>query len=373
MKEEDKIAEGYYTDTYFNRAKEILEKDNHNPIVRMQVFQKHDNVCLCGIKETLRVMHRALGSNYHKLTIKALKDGDMINANETVMLIEGEYRLFAHLETIYLGILARASKIATNVYNCAIEAKGKDIFFFPARFDYYLNQPLDGYAYWVGMEAAKGNKLYVSTDAQGSSMALDGSGTMPHSLIASYGGDTVKAMLKFAEHMDPDIKRVALVDYDNDCVTTSLAVARAMHKKDISRDDNRYDLWGIRLDTSGNMVDESIRRDGGGFVCCRPDLKGVNPTLVKKVSNALFDNGFNRIKIIVSGGFTPEKIKEFEGLHLPVHAYGVGSSLLKGSIDFTADIVSLNLSYRWKDKPGWKHNAKVGRQYNPNERLKEVK
>ena len=38
----------------------------------------------------------------------ALHEGDEIAPCETVMTIEGDYSLFAHLETVYLGSLAGA-------------------------------------------------------------------------------------------------------------------------------------------------------------------------------------------------------------------------------------------------------------------------
>ena len=36
--------------------------------------------------------------------VHALHEGDRIAPRETVMTIEGDYTLFAHLETVYLGL-----------------------------------------------------------------------------------------------------------------------------------------------------------------------------------------------------------------------------------------------------------------------------
>ena len=47
------------------------------------------------------------------------------------------------------------------------------------------------------------------------------------------------------------------------------------------------------------------------------------------------------MRIVVSGGFDAAKIREFEKLGAPVDSYGVGSSLLQGQNDFTADVVRL--------------------------------
>jgi len=372
-----RVKDGYYSDAYFNRTKQILEQDHHSPILRMQIFQRNDNACLCGIDEAVGILREALGESFKKLKIMALHDGDIISAWETVMIIEGDYSLFAHLETVYLGALARGTRVATNVYRCGKAANGKPVLFFPARFDSYLVQAKDGYSYKVGIDAAfpmRSPGCGVSTDAQGEWWGSKGLGTIPHALIAAYNGDTVKAAMKFAEYVDPKIKRIVLVDFDNDCVKTTLDVAGAMFKKYQERKDERYKLFAVRLDTSGTMVDKSVRKDMekneyiGSF---KPT--GVNPQLVKNVHAALQnfqDYYFKNIGIIVSGGFNPAKIKQFEDMDLPVSAYGVGSSLFDGNFDFTADIVS-----KWDtiSQSLWSHNAKKGRKYNENSRLKEVR
>ncbi len=377
LKPDSRLKEGYYSDMYFNRTKEVLEKDNYHPIVRMQIFQKKDAV-LCGVDESIVNMKVALGDDFYKLNIKALPDGSLVKPYETVMLIEDDYSLFPHVETFVLGALARRTKVATNVYNTLKAAnvkKDKFVMFFPARFDTYQNQAGDGYAYNVALQALNLNVLGngVSTVAQGDWWGSKALGTMPHALIAAYNGDTVLAALKFSEYIDPSVKRIILVDYDNDCVKTTLDVADAMLSKYLSTNDERYKLFAVRLDTSESMVDKSVFESLGQF---KPT--GVNETLVWNVYNALkekasvFPEGslerkfYDDIGIVVSGGFTPEKILRFEENNVPVIGYGVGSSLFKGSYDFTADIVSIKKNNVWVD------NSKAGRKYNPNPRLEDV-
>ncbi|HET8714046.1 MAG TPA: hypothetical protein VFM23_10240, partial [Gemmatimonadales bacterium] len=157
----------------------------------------------------------------------------------------------------------------------------------------------------------------------------------------------VLASRKFAELSDPSIRLITLVDFDNDCVGSSLAVARALGPR----------LYGVRLDTSETLVDRSVVPQMGTF---KPT--GVNPQLVRNVRGALDANGFQHVKIVVSGGFTVDKIRHFEEEGVPVDAYGVGSSLFQGRFDFTADVVML------EGKPC----AKVGRSYRPNPRLEIV-
>jgi nicotinate phosphoribosyltransferase len=199
----------------------------------------------------------------------------------------------------------------------------------------------DGYAAHIA------GAIGVSTDAQASWWGSEGIGTVPHALIAAYGGDTVLATRKFAEFIGPEIRVVTLVDFENDSVRTSLEVARAL--------DGR--LYGVRLDTSEMLVDRSVLPQMGRF---RPT--GVNPQLVWNVRRALDAEGFNDVRIIASGGFTVEKIELFEREAVQVDAYGVGSSLFQGRYDFTADVVRID------GRPV----AKVGREYRPNPRLELV-
>jgi nicotinate phosphoribosyltransferase len=349
----DKMRTGYYSDTYFNRVREILERDGHHPRVLMQVFNKKDAV-LCGIDEAIAILRLCSGHSladgswkdgWPQLDVRALYDGDRVAPYEVVLTIEGDYGLFCHLETDYLGVLARRTKVATNTSAVVAAANGKNVLFFPARFDHHLVQTGDGYAAYVS------GALGVSTDAQAEWWGSRGIGTVPHGLIAAYGGDTVLAVQKFADHADPSVNVIALVDFDNDCVATSVALAKKLGRR----------LWGVRIDTAETLVDKSLWNDMGTF-----NPTGVNPALVLNVRGALDAAGYPWVKIIVSGGFTVEKIREFESRQIPVDAYAVGSALFEGKFDFTADIALVNRGGQMVEC------HKVGRPYNPNPRLERV-
>jgi len=157
----------------------------------------------------------------------------------------------------------------------------------------------------------------------------------------------VLAATKFAEWAPPDFNIVVLVDFENDSVRTALDVARALGPR----------LWGVRLDTSGQLVDRSLWDELGDF-----DPRGVNERLVRNVRDALDRDGFERVRIVASGGFTVERIEAFEQAGVPVDAYGVGSSLIRGSNDFTGDIVLTD----------GRESAKVGRRFRSNSRLELV-
>jgi nicotinate phosphoribosyltransferase len=338
----ERLRQGYYSDKYFVRTRDVLTRTGHNPRVTMQIFQKQ-TACLGGVDEAIAVLKLCLtdGHSWHDLEVHALRDGDFVAPRETVMFVTGPFAAFAHLETVYLGVLARRTRVATNTRNVVEAAWPKPVMFFPARFDHWLVQTGDGYAAHIA------GAIGVSTDAQASWWGAQGLGTVPHALIAAFGGDTVAATHAFADAMAADMKVITLVDFDNDCVGTSLAVARALGPR----------LYGVRLDTSESMVDRSLVPHMGDF-----DPRGVNPSLVRLVRAALDAENFRHVQITVSGGFDPEKIARFEREHVPVDSYGVGSSLFSGRFDFTADIVMVD----------GKKVAKQGRGYRPNARLERV-
>ena len=340
----EKMREGYYTDAYFNHTRDALLTDGRHPRVVMQVFQRQEAM-LGGVDEAIAVL-KLCSHDWSALTVHALHDGDRVEPWETVLTIEGDYTLFAHLETVYLGVLTRRSLITTNVARVIEAAGGKPIIFMPARHDHHRVQTGDGYAAYVA-GAVVGQSIGVTSDAQASWWGGRGVGTVPHALIAAYGGNTVLAATKFTDWAPEDMNVVVLVDFENDSVRTALEVARALGPR----------LWGVRLDTSGQLVDRSLWAEMGDF-----DPRGVNERLVRKVRDALDADGFERVKIVASGGFTVEKLRAFERLGVPVDAYGIGSSLIRGENDFSADIVMTD------GRP----SAKVGRRFRPNPRLELV-
>jgi nicotinate phosphoribosyltransferase len=345
----EKIRDGYYSDAYFNHTKTLLEADDHHPHVVMQVFQRKESV-LGGIDEALAIVKQCSGhrgddgrwvNGFKELEVHALYEGDEISPWETVMTIEGDYAGFAHLETVYLGCLARRTLIMRNVHEVVEAANGKPILYFPARHDHWHVQTGDGWAAHVA------GAIGVSTDAQASWWGGRGVGTVPHGLIAAYGGDTALAARKFADRFAAEMNVTVLVDFGNDSVATALEVADVLGPR----------LWGVRLDTSDRLADVSLQRLHGDAA-----PTGVAPELVRLTRAALDERGHTGVRIVVSGGFTADRIRAFEAEAVPVDAYGVGSSLIRGANDFTADVVMVD------GRPC----AKVGREHRPNHRLELV-
>ncbi len=428
----ERMRRGWYSDKYFeniNRMLTALSKEkyfyagqHHNlPSgisaeqisvgdieVEMQWFTRRmGKTTVVGVDKSLEMLRYCTGyfegdkfiDTADKLEVWAVHDGTTVKYDgdptkiQPVIKVRGRYRDFALIETPTLGILTRSSRVATNVYETLLASRGKPVLFFPARFDMHEVQAADGYAYNIAVQKFNLDKEsdlgpFVSTDAQGDWWGGAGGGTVAHAAIASFLGDTAEAMMQFAHILPAHIPRIALVDFNNDSVHDTLRVLDSLFAKyrqlmDAGKKDEaeKYKLYGVRLDTSGSLRDVSVQPLGDVTL----DL-GVNPRLVFNVRQAI-DQAWETwnlpeawkeagkefcrsVKIVVSGGFNPEKIRKFEKLEVPVDIYAVGSYLFNNSnstsTDYTADVVRVKIHGEWVDM------AKVGRKVGQNENLERV-
>ncbi len=336
-----RLGEGFFAANYFLKTRKVVIENVPNHVVTMQFFQRRDHSMLCGIDEAIALIH-TFAYNPSSLIIEALDDGDIINANEPVLKITGKYEDFGFLESMIDGILSRRSSVATNVFETLLAARGTPVFSMADRQDDYHTQIGDGYATYV----AGINK--ISTDAQGLWWGGKGMGTMPHALIEICDGDLVKAC-KIYHDTFKDQKITALVDYHNNVIRESLAVARAF----------KTELKAVRVDTSKALIDHYFDdKDTSGF-----DPHGVCKQLIYALRKALDDEGFNYVGIVVSSSFNKEKIDEWSKEGVPVSMYGVGTSFVNNmTCGFTGDLVMLD----------YKEQAKEGRKNIPSDRLKRV-
>jgi nicotinate phosphoribosyltransferase len=428
----DRMRRGWYSDKYFENIGRMLTalssekylyagKYPNLPAgisseniavgdieVEMQWFTRRvGNSVVVGVDKSLEMLKHCTGywdenrfiDTSDQLEVWAVHDGTMVKSDgnplnaESVIKVRGRYRDFALLETPTLGVLTRSSRVATNVYETLKAAGGKPVLFFPARFDLHEVQAADGYAYNLAIERFNVDYSheigsFVSTDAQGDWWGGAGGGTVAHAAIASFLGDTAEVMLQFARVLPAQVPRIALVDFNNDSVRDSLRTMETLFMKYQELNDlgdqaeaAKYILYGVRLDTSGSLRDVSVEPLGDPVL----DL-GVNPRLVFNVRQAL-DSAWENwimpagwkdaareycraVKIVVSGGFNPEKIRKFEKLDVPVDIYAVGSSLFNNNgttvTDFTADVVRVKVHGEWIDM------AKVGRRPLTNPNLERV-
>ena len=376
--------------------------------VEMQWFTRRvgDSIVV-GVDKALTMLRHCTGyfdddrfvDTSDRLEVWAVHDGDFIRSDgnplnvQPVLRVRGRYRDFALLETPTLGVLTRSSRVATNVYETMVAARGKPVLFFPARFDLHEAQAADGYAYSLAVQRfnrdhARDLGPFISTDAQGDWWGGAGGGTVAHAAIASFLGDTAEAMMAFAHVLPASVPRIALVDFNNDSVRDTLRVLDAMFARyrelmDAGQKEEaeKYILYGVRLDTSGSLRDVSVLPLGDPAL----DL-GVTPRLVFNVRQGL-DTAWERwdlpkawkeaareycrkVKIVVSGGFNPDKIRKFEKLGVPADIYAVGSYLFNNNsatvADFTADVVRVKLRGEWVDM------AKIGRRPRDHSNLERV-
>lgn len=329
-----------YTDHYFINSRIACMHSGNRRRVIYQVFQRGD-VLLCGMK----YVHELLGTLAPEVEIFTLEDGDRLAPMETAMHMVGPVDRLLTYETVYLGLLARMTRIATNVREAVEAAQGKPVLFFPARFDIPEAQQYDGYA------AKIGGAFGASTQAEAEAFGTPAVGTMPHALIAAFKGDTVAAALAFADAL-PNEPLWALVDFQNDSARTAVEVFRALQERG-------HVLAGVRLDTSHDLVDTSLKDLG-------TESTGVQPELAFEVRRRLNEAGGHGVKISVSGGFSAEKIRLFEKTRAPVDVYAIGERFLRGSTPFTSDVVG------YYEEEAFVPCAKVGREFRPNPRLKRV-
>ena len=317
FKLDPRIGEGYYSANYFLKSREIVSKFAPGHIVVEQWFQRRDDSLLCGVDECLAVL-RKFAVHPEDLEVYALNDGDHIDANEPVLKVKGRYEGFGFLESLLDGILARRSSVATNTMLAVRALRGARTFSMADRQDDYLTQPGDGYATYIG-----GIKAF-STDAQGAWVGKKGMGTMPHALIEVCGGDVCKAADIYLEAY-PDEPVTCLIDYHNNVTVDAVTLAKHLGRK----------LKAIRVDTSKSLIDHYFDdKDTTGF-----DPHGVCKQLIYALRKALDDNGFQFVQIVVSSGFTPEKIDEWTKEGVPVDMYGIGTYLVNNATcGFTGDL-----------------------------------
>jgi nicotinate phosphoribosyltransferase len=428
----ERMRKGWYSDKYFENIGRMLTAlaaegysyggqlhnlpegvsptniDVGNMEVEMQWFTRRvGKTVVVGVDKSLSMLRHCSGywdrdefvNTSSELEVWAVHDGTTVGYDDDptniqpVLRVRGRYRDFALLETPTLGILTRSSRVATNVYETLIAARGKPVLFFPARFDLHEVQAADGYAYNIAvqrfnMDYAHELGPFVSTDAQGDWWGGAGGGTVAHAAIASFLGDTAEAMMQFSRILPARIPRIALVDFNNDSIADTLSTLDTMFARyreliDAGNEAEaaKYVLYGVRLDTSSSVRDVSVTPLGDPAL----DL-GVNPRLVFNVRQAL-DAAWERwdipaswkaraqdycknVKIVVSGGFKPEKIQRFEKLCVPADIYAVGSYLFNNNgatvTDYTADVVRVKVHGKWVDM------AKVGRAPCDNPDLERV-
>jgi nicotinate phosphoribosyltransferase len=298
------VLTGYTADNELHRALTILRNEGINPEVVVEFTAEREGV-LCGISEVKTLLDRVLPETGRE--VWALDEGVPVAGGEVALRIRAPYASFGLFETAILGTLASCTGWASAATECVDAAEGIPVIAYGARHVHPEVVGVMDYSAVVG-------KCASSSSVVGQQLhGLTPSGTMPHSLVLLIG-DTVRSILAFDKHMPPEVPRVALVDTFKDEAEEALDVAKALRER----------LRGIRLDTP-------------------KERGGVTPDLVKEVRARLDQGGYTHVDIFVSGGITPERIREFVDASAPVSVFAVGYYIAAASpISFTADIKEID-------------------------------
>ncbi len=291
----DEIINGYTTDLYFVKTRQILDSMGlTNAWVTAEVFPRKPGV-LAGIDECMNLLQDT------DVEVWAMPEGEPFDAKQTVMRIRGRYSEFGIYETAMLGILASSSAWATAAHDIRDAAGARSFICFGARHLHPAVAPVMERAAVIG--GADGASCILGAKIAGA----EPRGTVPHAVFLIVG-DTVEVAKVYDREMPPEDARIILVDTFKDEAEESLRVAEALRER----------LQGIRLDTPG-------------------ERGGVTVDLVREVRARLDQAGFNYVKIFVSGGVTPERIVELSAAG--ADSFGVGSYISGASpIDMTMDI-----------------------------------
>ena len=271
----EEILNGLTTDIYFIRTRDILDHMGllNTPVVA-EVFARKNGI-FAGVEEVMTLLK---GKD---VVVDALPEGTPFKPKDTLMRLTGPYGAFGMYETTLLGMLAASTGWATAARECVDAAKGKPVLCFGARHVHPAIAPvMERIAVKVG--GCAGASCILGAKLLG----LNPSGTIPHAAILM-AGDTVKLAKVYDEMTPPQENRVVLIDTFKDESEEAIRVAEALGDH----------LGSIRLDKAG----------------------------------------FNHVKIVATGGLTPERIGPLA--EAGADTFGVGSYICHGQkIDMTLDI-----------------------------------
>ncbi len=306
----EEIKEGKTTDIYFVRTRQVLKAkglDKVWVVAEVTVSKLPDGspwAVLCGVEEVAHLFEDVPVDVYSMPEGTIFTPEDERGFRMPIMVIEGPYYEFCHLETPLLGFLCQESGVATRAARVRRAAGDKLVVAFGIRRMHPALAPaLDRAAYIGGLDA-------VSSLKGAEVIGQKPVGTMPHALIILFG-DQVKAWKAFDEVMPPEVPRVALVDTYFDEKIEAVKAAEALKGR----------LYGVRLDTPGSR-------------------RGDFAEIIREVRWELDIRGFRDVKIFISGGLTEESVRRLG--EAGADAFGVGTYISGApTIDYAMDIVEV--------------------------------
>ncbi|HID43953.1 MAG TPA: nicotinate phosphoribosyltransferase [Archaeoglobaceae archaeon] len=291
--DENDIKSGITTDKYFIWTEKVLKEKKVNPFVVAEVTTSRWGI-FAGLNDVLELMRGV------DIDLYAMPEGTLFFPHEPVIIVAGRYLDFARFETPLLGFICHASGVATNAFRSKLAAGDKRVLSFGTRRQHpVLSAMIERAAYIGGVDG-------VSNFSAEKYLGIESVGTMPHSLIISFGRQ-VDAWRSFDEVIDKEIPRTMLVDtYFDEKTETIMAV------ENVKRVD------GVRLDTPTSR-------------------RGNIRKIIEEVRWELDIRGREDVKIVLSGGLSIEDVFNLRDV---VDSFGVGTFISGAKpIDFALDIV----------------------------------
>jgi nicotinate phosphoribosyltransferase len=357
------------TDHYFTKTRSAVGRFGDKRVC-YAVFMRRP-VCFAPrlMVEWLDHIAEARGTTFN---IQSLyEEGDWVGAGEPLVYITGSFHDLVDLETLYLQRLGAACVAAYNAYAMCDSLPKVSFVAMDAR--HCAGQEMVemmAYAASVGSNAARrkvkaagfiGNANDATAHFFGNQRGL---GTMPHAFIG-YAGSTVRAAEMFHE-VFPEESVTVLIDYFGQEVTDSLAVCRRF--PELAREGR----LAMRIDTHGGRYVEGLDLAESYAVLERhapravrqyrseSELKwligtGVTAAAIYHLRDKLDDAGFDKVRIVASSGFSPEKCRVMASAEAPIDVIGTGSFLPENWPETyaTSDIVEYDGEIR----------VKVGREF----------
>ena len=357
------------TDSYFNLTRRVVNSFGDTRVT-YAIFMRRP--ITLAPKLAIKWLKNIIDLRGGDLEINQLhKEGAWVGAGEPLFYIRSRMSNIVDLETIFLQKLGAPCVAAYNAYQMCIELPQVSFLAMDARHCAGSEMAeLMAYGASVGSRKAKikmGAKGFIGCATDATAKYFDterGIGTMPHALIG-YAGSTVKAAKMFRETF-PDKAITVLVDYFGKEIDDALAVATEM--SDLANEGKlsiRLDTHGGRfiqgLDTqsSYSVLDQNVPESIRGYRT-EQELKhlmgtGVSAASIWYMREQLDKAGFEKVKIVASSGFGPDKCRVFSLAKTPLDIIGTGSFLPeKWSETYaTADIIEYDGVKR----------VKVGREF----------
>ena len=357
------------TDPYFKHTRTIVKQHGECDVTYAVFMRRPVTVAPRLAIEWLQAMATARGA---LVTVEMPHvEGAWIGAGEPICYITGAFSDLVDLETIFLQRLGAACVAAYNAYNMCVDLPDVGFLAMDARHCAGAEMAeLMAYGASVGSNKAKAKVGAVgfvgcAADATAHFFGCErGAGTMPHALVG-YAGSTVRAAELFHETVK-DAKLTVLVDYFGQEITDALVVANRFPDLAAAGD------LSIRLDTHGGRFIEGLDTQDSYAVLERnvpeairgyrsdAELKhmmgtGVSAAAVWHMRETLDAHGFDKVKIVASSGFGPDKCKVFAVAKAPVNMIGTGSYLPQNWSETyaTADVIAYDGQPR----------VKVGREF----------